>query len=187
MIAGHCARSDSSQFLLPFQSSVLQNTDHVACQYAHIFLYWILAQNCRENQNDCIILLATQAQCAELLKWPTYLHGYGLQGPGFEFGRWHDIFLFPKSSKRALGLTCHLFSGYWISFAEADLSPPSNAEVKNEWSCTAAPPMRLHGLDRKIFTFTCKLEIIYVIVKVSDQFVTVVAEFWKIPLDVSKW
>ena len=38
MIAGHCARSDSSQVLLPFQDSVLQNTDHVACQYAHIFL-----------------------------------------------------------------------------------------------------------------------------------------------------
>jgi len=25
-----------------------------------------------ENQNDCIILLAAQSQCAELLKWPTY-------------------------------------------------------------------------------------------------------------------
>jgi len=35
MTAGHCARSDSSQFLLPFQGSVLQNRDHVACQYAH--------------------------------------------------------------------------------------------------------------------------------------------------------
>jgi len=38
----------------------------------HIVLYWSLAHNCRENQNSCIILLATQAQCAELLKWPTY-------------------------------------------------------------------------------------------------------------------
>jgi len=72
MIAGHSARSDSSQFLLPFQGSVLQNTDHVACEYAHNVLYWSVAHNCHENQNDCIILLATQAQCAELLKWPTY-------------------------------------------------------------------------------------------------------------------
>jgi len=71
MIAGHCARSDSSQFLHPFQSSVLQNRDHVACQYAHIVLYWSLARSCRENQNDCINLLAAQTRCAELLKWPT--------------------------------------------------------------------------------------------------------------------
>ena len=68
MIAGHCARSDSSQFLIPFQGSVLQNTDHVACQYAHSVLYSNLAHNCRENQNDCVILLVAQAQCAELLK-----------------------------------------------------------------------------------------------------------------------
>ena len=57
---------DLTQFLLPFQGSVLQNRDHVACQYAHNALYWSLAHNCRENQNDCIILLTTQAQCAEL-------------------------------------------------------------------------------------------------------------------------
>jgi hypothetical protein len=64
--------SDSSQFHLPFQGSVLQNWDHLACQYAHNIPYRSLALNCRENQNDCIILLAAQAQCAELLKWPTY-------------------------------------------------------------------------------------------------------------------
>ena len=39
MIAGHCARCESSQFLLPFQGSVLQNTEHVACQYAKNVLY----------------------------------------------------------------------------------------------------------------------------------------------------
>ena len=52
MIAGHSARSDFSRFLLPFQGSVLQNTDHVACEYAHSVLYWSVAHNCRENQND---------------------------------------------------------------------------------------------------------------------------------------
>jgi hypothetical protein len=65
--------SDSSQFFLPFQRSVLQNRDHVACQYAHSVLYRSLAHNCRENQKDCINLLAAQAQCAELLRWPTYI------------------------------------------------------------------------------------------------------------------
>ena len=73
MIAGHCARSDSSQFLLPFQGSVLQNRDHVAWEYAHSVLHWSLAHNCCENQNNFIILLAMQVQCAELLKWPMYL------------------------------------------------------------------------------------------------------------------
>jgi hypothetical protein len=56
-------RSDSSQFLLPFECSVLQNMDHVACQYSRIVLYWSLAHNCRENTNDCIVLLATQELC----------------------------------------------------------------------------------------------------------------------------
>jgi hypothetical protein len=55
----------SSQFLLPFQGSVLQNRDHVPCDIAHSVLYWSLAHNCCENQNDCIILQATQSQCAD--------------------------------------------------------------------------------------------------------------------------
>jgi hypothetical protein len=58
-------RSASSQFLLPFQGSVLQNTDHVACQYAHSVLYWSLAHNCRENQKDCIILLAPRKRSVQ--------------------------------------------------------------------------------------------------------------------------
>jgi hypothetical protein len=30
--------------------------------------------------------------------------------------------------------------------SEADHSPPSSAEVKNEWSYTSIPPIRLHGV-----------------------------------------
>jgi len=77
MIADHCTRSDRSQFLLPFQGSVLQHTDHVTCQHAHIVLYWSLAHNCRANQKDRITLLAAQAHCAELLKCPKYI-AFGL-------------------------------------------------------------------------------------------------------------
>jgi hypothetical protein len=29
---------------------------------------------------------------------------------------------------------------------EADHSPPSSAEVKNVWSYTSTPPVRLHGV-----------------------------------------
>jgi hypothetical protein len=30
--------------------------------------------------------------------------------------------------------------------SEADHSPPSSAEVKNAWSYTSTPPIRLHGV-----------------------------------------
>jgi hypothetical protein len=35
---------------------------------------------------------------------------------------------------------------------QAHYSPPSSAEVKNEWSYTSPPPT-LHGIDREDFTF----------------------------------
>jgi hypothetical protein len=37
---------------------------------------------------------------------------------------------------------------------EVSHSPPSNAEVKTEWSCTFILPIYLHGLDRNNFIFT---------------------------------
>jgi hypothetical protein len=42
---------------------------------------------------------------------------------------------------------------------EANHSPPSSSEVKNEWSYTSTPPVRLHGVvlikkHRDNFTFT---------------------------------
>jgi hypothetical protein len=35
---------------------------------------------------------------------------------------------------------------------EVDQSPPSNADVKNEWSCNSIPPLRHHGVGRDKFT-----------------------------------
>jgi hypothetical protein len=32
-------------------------------------------------------------------------------------------------------------------------SPPAVSEVKNEWMCTSAPRVCLHGVDRANFTF----------------------------------
>ena len=56
---------------------------------------------------------------------------------------------------------CHLlFGGYRVLFrgvkqsgCEFDRSPAYSAEVKNTWSCTSAPPLLLHGVDRHNFTF----------------------------------
>jgi hypothetical protein len=38
------------------------------------------------------------------------------------------------------------FSRVKRSGDEADHSPPSSAEVKNAWSCTSTPPIRLRGV-----------------------------------------
>jgi hypothetical protein len=35
---------------------------------------------------------------------------------------------------------------------EAEALPPSSAKVKNEWCCTSAPPVCLHGMERSTFT-----------------------------------
>ena len=41
---------------------------------------------------------------------------------------------------------------------EVDRSPPSSAEVKNEWSCTSTPSVRLHGVDSDNFTFAMGIQ-----------------------------
>jgi hypothetical protein len=53
-----------------------------------------------------------------------------------------------------------IFNGYRGSFPgqkrlghEVDSSSPSSAEVKNEWSYTSTPHIRLHGMDRKDLSF----------------------------------
>ena len=48
------------------------------------------------------------------------------------------------------------FQGVYLPELEVDLSPPSSAEVKNEWNYVSAPPIFLHGLGRDsvaVFTF----------------------------------
>jgi hypothetical protein len=37
-------------------------------------------------------------------------------------------------------------TGYSFSKGEADISPPSSAEIKNAWSYTSTPPIRLNGV-----------------------------------------
>lgn len=42
-----------------------------------------------------------------------------------------------------------------VAVREVDRSPPSSAEVRNEWSY-ASTPVCLHGVDGDKFTFTVK-------------------------------
>jgi hypothetical protein len=82
---------------------------------------------------------------------------------GFHSRQGLGIFLFTTASTTALGPTQPPIQ--WVPGAlslrlkrpgsEADHSPPSSAEVKNAWSYTSTPPIRLHGLvkHRDNFTF----------------------------------
>jgi hypothetical protein len=40
------------------------------------------------------------------------------------------------------------FPGVKRSGIGIDQSPPSSAEVKNEWSCASTPPICLYGVER---------------------------------------
>jgi hypothetical protein len=44
---------------------------------------------------------------------------------------------------------------------EASLSPPSNAGIKNEWSCTSSPPIYLYGAYRDNFNFYTLTGLLY--------------------------
>jgi hypothetical protein len=80
--------------------------------------------------------------------------GYGLDDPhsGIRFPAGAGIFLFITASGTAVVSTQPPIQ--WIPGAlslgvkrpvrQADHSPPSSAEVKNTWSYTSTPPIRLH-------------------------------------------
>jgi hypothetical protein len=46
-----------------------------------------------------------------------------------------------------------LFNLYRLSFGGLKRTGPSSAEVRNEWSYTSTPPIRLVSVDRDNFTF----------------------------------
>jgi hypothetical protein len=80
--------------------------------------------------------------------------GYGLDGRGFESRQELGIFLFATASRPALDPTQtpiqwvagDLSLGVKRPGSEADHSPPFGSEVKNTWSYTPAPTIRLHGV-----------------------------------------
>ena len=81
---------------------------------------------------------------------------YGLKGPGFDYRLEATDFLFSEMSRPTLGPTQHpiqwvprLFPGSNRLESEVNHLPSSSADVKNEWSHTYSPSIRLHGVDRE--------------------------------------
>jgi hypothetical protein len=83
--------------------------------------------------------------------WAT---GWTIGVQGFDSWRGLGIFLFTTMSRTALRPTQPPIQ--WVPGAlslgvkwlghEADHSPPSGAEVRNAWSSTSTPPIRLNGM-----------------------------------------
>jgi hypothetical protein len=74
----------------------------------------------------------------------------------FMFFKCKEIYLFPKTSKPDLGPTQAFHSigtRAKLPEHEADYSPPSTAEVKNDWSYTSTHPTSLQGMYKNNFTF----------------------------------
>jgi hypothetical protein len=73
--------------------------------------------------------------------------------PGFDFQKGRGLFLFATASRTDLGPiqppimgTAAISPRVKRPGREADHSPPSSAEVKNAWSYTSTPPLRLLGV-----------------------------------------
>jgi hypothetical protein len=80
--------------------------------------------------------------------------GYGLGDRRFDSRQELGIFLFTTASRPALGLTQPPIQSIPAALPlrvkrprrEAYYSPASSTEVKNAWSYTSTPPIRLHGV-----------------------------------------
>ena len=75
---------------------------------------------------------------------------YGLEELDFESLREQEMCLFSQSPRPPVKPT--LLPTQWVKMRperEADNSPTSSAEVKNEWSFASTLPRHLHGVFRE--------------------------------------
>jgi hypothetical protein len=87
-----------------------------------------------------------------------------LHDPGFKSLQKQAVFSFPKRPDPLCGPPSFLFNRYRGSFPGirrprrgTDHLPPPPAEVKNEWSHTTTPLIRLHGVRRDSITHSVTL------------------------------
>ena len=80
---------------------------------------------------------------------------YRLDGPRFESRDGQKIFLFSKTSRRALGSTKPPVQWASKSYLGGKAAGAASAEVKNEWRYTSTPPLYLYAVDRDSVTLRC--------------------------------
>ena len=81
--------------------------------------------------------------------------------------RINEYLSFLKYTDRLHGPHRLIFNSKWCSFTaagrpgrEADRSPTSRAEVKNEWSYKSTPLIRLHGVERDSFFILIDVQLV---------------------------
>jgi len=85
----------------------------------------------------------------------------GRSGVGIPSGTRDCSLLQNVHADRIWGSLCLLFHGYWFfppsgvkrTVRRVEHSPPSNAEVKNEWSCASTTFVYLYVLTTEKFSF----------------------------------
>jgi hypothetical protein len=92
----------------------------------------------------------------EVVSGPVYLvfyscissspNSYKLDGPSFDSRHGQAIFSSQKPTRQAIGPTQPPIS--WVQGREVEHSPPTCAEVKNEYSYIPTPPIRLYSVYR---------------------------------------
>lgn len=82
------------------------------------------------------------------VQWP----GCGIDDLGFYSWQVKGIFLLSITPRPSLGppKSHHMQWVLWIRRQghEEDCSPPTKAEIQNEWTCTSTPLIHLHGMQR---------------------------------------
>ena len=103
------------------------------------------------NQYFTFIPLTNTSQLMQVLRDLDY----GLDCQRLQSKEGHEIFLFSKMSRPALGPNLSLFKDYWGSFqrvkyleSEAHHSPQASAKITINWHHTSAPLKCLYGMNR---------------------------------------
>jgi hypothetical protein len=120
----------------------------------YTFMTWRLGKRTKfySNQEDAIPKFCLSRNY--ILKLRTTALGYGLDDQGFESQHEVEIYLFTTETGPNLQPTQPpiqwvpgtLSLGIKWPGREADHSPPTSVEVKNTWSYTSTPPIRLQGV-----------------------------------------
>ena len=119
---------------------------------------------CRADPVRCWCLCEALQLAAHVRQWigqTVWRLGCRLDSPGFHSRHGQESRLFSEMSRPAVGPIeprVQWVPGLFLAVKEAMTwrwpLTSNSTEVKNEWSFTWAPPIRLPGMDRDSFTFT---------------------------------